>query len=406
MPGTIQKVDIPAPKNIHYRDIARDGEWAPPDALREHTFRELFTMSASDLRSELYYIFRVELDWSPNKAREFHVVRWLREQLRVSGDAKLIDLPDDPGQDAVDEYFVVCKLTLAKLVLEYETLCGTGSAKGLRKPVLVEKVVHIRLHHRESEESRASASLGASARPGINEDFQGDGLEAEHFLERFEVEDRELFQRRGEICRMLGDSLKDHSRPLTVVDVGCGTGAFMDALAEILGPQDTLIMSDTASKFAAMLQQKAAGLMEKSPKCPNIRVHTNTASSLLLERASCDAVFMVDSYHHVEFPDVFMNDVRHCLKPSGRLMVIDFEKIDGVSTEWVMGHVRAPKEVALSEITSAGFDLVLQRDNWLKQNWISILEPSQDTLQKRASTSSSSAADGNTRAGKRAKQKP
>jgi len=41
------------------------------------------------------------------------------------------------------------------------------------------------------------------------------------------------------------------------------------------------------------------------------------------------------------------------LKPTGFLFLVDFEKIEGKSTEWVMGHVRADKQTAFQEITSA-----------------------------------------------------
>ena len=45
------------------------------------------------------------------------------------------------------------------------------------------------------------------------------------------------------------------------------------------------------------------------------------------------------------------------LRPGGRLVVVDFERIEGVSSEWLLGHVRAGKEVFLAEIEEAGFEL-------------------------------------------------
>jgi hypothetical protein len=36
-------------------------------------------------------------------------------------------------------------------------------------------------------------------------------------------------------------------------------------------------------------------------------------------------------------------------------VVLDFERIPGESEDWVMGHVRAGKEVFRREIESAGF---------------------------------------------------
>ncbi|MGB2501466.1 MAG: SAM-dependent methyltransferase, partial [Mariniblastus sp.] len=41
----------------------------------------------------------------------------------------------------------------------------------------------------------------------------------------------------------------------------------------------------------------------------------------------------------------------------GELVVIDFERIPGESREWLLGHVRAGKEVFRAEIMDAGFAL-------------------------------------------------
>jgi hypothetical protein len=38
------------------------------------------------------------------------------------------------------------------------------------------------------------------------------------------------------------------------------------------------------------------------------------------------------------------------------LVVIDFERVKGQSRDWVMGHVRAGKDVFRAEIQDAGFD--------------------------------------------------
>jgi predicted methyltransferase len=46
------------------------------------------------------------------------------------------------------------------------------------------------------------------------------------------------------------------------------------------------------------------------------------------------------------------------LKHGGRLAVIDFEKIPGRSSAWVMGHVRAGREAVAAEIQAAGFKLI------------------------------------------------
>ena len=42
----------------------------------------------------------------------------------------------------------------------------------------------------------------------------------------------------------------------------------------------------------------------------------------------------------------------------GRLIVIDFKKIPGVSRDWILGHVRCNQEETTAEIVDAGFELI------------------------------------------------
>jgi hypothetical protein len=42
--------------------------------------------------------------------------------------------------------------------------------------------------------------------------------------------------------------------------------------------------------------------------------------------------------------------------------VVDFKRIPGVSSEWVLGHVRAGQDVFTAEIEAAGFELVHEID--------------------------------------------
>ena len=63
-----------------------------------------------------------------------------------------------------------------------------------------------------------------------------------------------------------------------------------------------------------------------------------------------------------------MQSIRRALKPGGQVIVVDFRKIPGVSTPWVMGHVRAGQPQVVQEIESLGFRLVEDSD-LLKTNY-------------------------------------
>ncbi len=50
------------------------------------------------------------------------------------------------------------------------------------------------------------------------------------------------------------------------------------------------------------------------------------------------------------------------LKLGGRRAALDFEREPGVSSAWILGHVRAGKATVRAEIEAAGFDFVAEPD--------------------------------------------
>jgi predicted methyltransferase len=61
--------------------------------------------------------------------------------------------------------------------------------------------------------------------------------------------------------------------------------------------------------------------------------------------------------------------IHRALRSGGVLVVIDYERIPGVSSSWILGHVRAGKETVIGEIEAAGFRLVEERKGLLSENY-------------------------------------
>ena len=107
---------------------------------------------------------------------------------------------------------------------------------------------------------------------------------------------------------------------------------------------------------------RAAGLS-------NVEVSRCSERSVELPEQSIDVAFLCDVYHHFEFPHKTMQSIHKALKPGGQVVLIDFHRIEGVSSDFVMGHVRAGQEVFVKEIVAAGFKQIEDKKDLLKESY-------------------------------------
>jgi predicted methyltransferase len=80
-------------------------------------------------------------------------------------------------------------------------------------------------------------------------------------------------------------------------------------------------------------------------------------------------------YHHFEQVAATLASIKRALKAGGRFIVVDFERIPGVSSESTLKHVRAGKETVIEEVLAAGFKLREEvKSLGLKTNYYLIFE--------------------------------
>jgi predicted methyltransferase len=70
-----------------------------------------------------------------------------------------------------------------------------------------------------------------------------------------------------------------------------------------------------------------------------------------------------------------MQSVKDALRPGGQLILIDFERIEGKSSDWILNHVRAGKDVFVKEVAAAGFKMTGE-EKLLKENYFVRFEKS------------------------------
>ena len=197
-----------------------------------------------------------------------------------------------------------------------------------------------------------------SVKPGINDPFKDPDVAK--FVGTFEGESREVFTARDKVVAAC-----DLKPGMIVADVGAGTGLFTRLFAKAVGPDGQVYAVDIAPKFLEHIQKTAreAGLKNISPVLCN-------QDSADLPPNSVDLIFVCDTYHHFEFPQRTLESLHRAIKPGGRLVVVDFVRIPGKSSAWVLGHVRAGQEVVEKEIAAAGFEKTGEVKELLKENYL------------------------------------
>ena len=191
----------------------------------------------------------------------------------------------------------------------------------------------------------AAAPREESVKPGINDSYKN-MEDVETWVRRFEGESREIYRERKRIVETLGLEPGD-----TIADIGAGTGLFEKLFSEAVGPRGRVFAVDIARKFIQHIDERA-----RKFGLSNVQTVLCKEDSVELPPNSVDVAFICDVYHHFEYPASSTRSIHRALKPGGRLVVIDFERIEGTSRDWILNHVRAGKDVVVSEIVAQGFE--------------------------------------------------
>ncbi len=187
-----------------------------------------------------------------------------------------------------------------------------------------------------------------SVKPGVNKDFLNPDLSIEEFLGKFEVESREVYTHREKLAELL--ELKPG---MAIADIGSGTGAYLKTFSTRVGKEGRVYAVDISPKFVEYLRERS-----KKEGMDRVEVVLCNDHETRLSPGSIDAAYICDTYHHFEYPQSTLRSLHQALKPNGRLIVVDFDRVPGKSREWVLSHVRAGKQEFRTEIEQAGFHYV------------------------------------------------
>ena len=144
-------------------------------------------------------------------------------------------------------------------------------------------------------------------------------------------------------------------RGMVFVDVGCGDGFFTILAAQLVGEKGRVYAVDTDASAIKRLKRKAA------EKClANVKAVVSEAEGTVFCDGCADVVFYSIVLHDFHDPAKVLLNAKRMLKPSGRLVDLDWKKKQTEVGPPV--RIRFSEEQAQRLIKNAGFSVESVRD--------------------------------------------
>ncbi len=137
---------------------------------------------------------------------------------------------------------------------------------------------------------------------------------------------------------------------MTFVDVGCGGGFFAIPAAKIVGEEGRVYGVDVDSEAIAFLNEEVS-----KQNLTNVILKEGKAEDTVFCNSCADIVFFGIDLHDFEDPDQVLKNARKMLKPSGKLVDLDWKK-----EPMELGpplQIRFSEEEAALRIENVGFKI-------------------------------------------------
>lgn len=141
------------------------------------------------------------------------------------------------------------------------------------------------------------------------------GVGGAGWLERPEREDEEAPSKAIELLEL---------KPgMVVADIGAGSGYYASRIAKRVGPAGHVYATDIQPGMIDILERRIT-----SEGLANMSTILGSPDDPKLPARSIDMAIMVDVYHELQQPQIFLQRLKEALKPNGRLVLLEFRKED------------------------------------------------------------------------------
>ncbi|HEX7284211.1 MAG TPA: methyltransferase domain-containing protein [Vicinamibacterales bacterium] len=110
---------------------------------------------------------------------------------------------------------------------------------------------------------------------------------------------------------------------MVIADIGAGSGYYTSRMAKKVAPSGRVIATDIQPGMIEILERRI-----KSEGLGNVTTILGAMDDPKLQPNSIDLAIMVDVYHELQQPQLFLQRLKPAFKPGGRLVLLEFRKED------------------------------------------------------------------------------
>jgi len=145
---------------------------------------------------------------------------------------------------------------------------------------------------------------------------------------------------------------------MVAAEIGAGKGRYAVQVAARVGSKGKVYAEDIDAMALEYLRMRCA-----RDTISNIETVLGGVTDPKLPRASCDFVYCINTYHHIEKPVPLLRNTALALKPAGRLVIIEHlpEKMEKDGSE----GESTPADSVMAHARAAGYDFV-ERHSFLE----------------------------------------
>ena len=181
-------------------------------------------------------------------------------------------------------------------------------------------------------------------------------------LGAYESSDRDSWQKPDLILSRLAPL-----EGLTIADLGAGSGYFSFRLLPLA---ERVIAIEVDDRFIELLSDRRDELASTDQERMLIRKGTEGTSGL--EEKEADIILIVNTFIYLKDRINYLKHLRSCLRPGGRIMVVDF--LDEPSRVGPPVEIRMPAEKVAEELEAAGFRVLSLEETSLPYQYMLVAQ--------------------------------